>query len=107
MTIHNINGLPGIKHPQTTENSTNNTNTSTPAAATPATNAAAAKDTVNLTSTSAQLREMEKKLATQPVVDSQRVNDIKAQIANGTFKIDPARIADKMIAIEGMITAKK
>lgn len=38
-------------------------------------------------------------LATQPPVDTDRVQRIKQAIANGTFPILPATIADRMLAL--------
>jgi negative regulator of flagellin synthesis FlgM len=38
-------------------------------------------------------------LATQPPVDTERVSRIKQAIANGTFPILPATIADRMLAL--------
>lgn len=73
----------------------------------PAGNAAAASsDTVNITNTASQLQALEKQLASLPVVDVQRVDSIKREISNGTFEINPPRIADKMIQIESAISSK-
>ncbi len=63
-------------------------------------------DSVTLTSTAAQLRNLEKQLASVPVVDAQRVNAVRSEIASGTFVIDPPRVASKMIQIEGMIASR-
>ena len=41
---------------------------------------------------------MEGTLASQPVVDSARVNEIRQAIAEGKFKINPDAIADKLVA---------
>ncbi len=38
-------------------------------------------------------------LAAKPPVDSERVRRIKAAIADGSFPISPARIADRLIAL--------
>ncbi len=66
----------------------------------------AASDTVSITSTASQLQSLEKQLASLPVVDVQRVDAVKREISNGTFEINPPRIADKMIQIESAINSK-
>ncbi len=57
-------------------------------------------DTVSLTGTAQQLRQLEHSLAQQPVVDTQRVEATKRAIDNGSYQIDPSRIASKMIGLE-------
>jgi len=63
-------------------------------------------DSVSLTGTAAQLRSLEQQLASLPVVDVQRVDSVKREISNGTFEIDPPKIADKMIQIETAINQR-
>ncbi|HFE36907.1 MAG TPA: flagellar biosynthesis anti-sigma factor FlgM [Gammaproteobacteria bacterium] len=60
----------------------------------------AAADTVSLTGTASQLRALEQQLASLPVVDVQRVDSVKREISNGSYEINPPRIADKMIQME-------
>lgn len=59
-----------------------------------------ASDKVTFTSTALHLQELEKLVASQPVIDTQRVNEIRNSIENGSFSINPERIADKMISLE-------
>ena len=61
-------------------------------------------DTVSLTGTAQQLRNLEQSLASQPVVDAQRVEATRQSIENGTYQIDPSRIASKMISMERALT---
>lgn len=70
----------------------------------PATNSGS--DTVQLTGTASQLRSLEQQIAALPVVDVQRVDTIKKEIASGTYDIDPPRVADKMIQIESAINQR-
>jgi len=65
-----------------------------------------ATDTVSLTGTASQLRSLEQQLSSLPVVDIQRVDAVKREISNGTFEIDPPKIADKMIQIESAINQR-
>ena len=57
-------------------------------------------DTVTLTQTAQRLHELEGALANEPVVNSQRVEAIKAAIQSGDYQIDPQRVADKLISFE-------
>ncbi len=61
---------------------------------------------VNLTDTAAKLQSLEAQIANQPVVDTQRVESVKKAIANGSFKIDSNRIAEKMADIESLLASK-
>jgi len=63
-------------------------------------------DSVNITNTATQLQQLEAKLATVPVVNIEKVNAIRSQIAQGTFTINPDKVAEKFMEIEGMIHAK-
>ncbi|HQZ03252.1 MAG TPA: flagellar biosynthesis anti-sigma factor FlgM [Thauera sp.] len=67
---------------------------------TPSTNSISASsgDKVQLSSLSASLQKAEAAIAEAPVVDTQRVEEIKAAIANGEFKIDADRIAEGLIS---------
>lgn len=57
-------------------------------------------DRVSVTSEAARLQEIEEQLLAVPEVNSQKVAEIKAQIAAGTFEINPQRIAEKLISFE-------
>ena len=58
------------------------------------------EDKVSVTSEASRLQKIEEQLSTVPAVNSARVAEIRAQIADGSFKIDPATIADKLISFE-------
>ena len=57
-------------------------------------------DRVSVTSEAARLQEIEEQLMAVPEVNAQRVAEIKAQIAAGTFDFNPQRIAEKLISFE-------
>lgn len=52
---------------------------------------------VELSSLGSQLSNIEASLADVPVVDSQRVEEIKTAIAEGRFKVNPELIADRLL----------
>jgi len=60
-------------------------------------------DKVSLTSTAARLKDIERGLADQSPVDTDRVNEMKAALANGDFKVNAESVADKMIAFESAL----
>lgn len=62
-------------------------------------------DRVTLTSMSAQLRELEKRATSANVSNESRISELKQAIADGTYKVDAAKIADKLIKTE-MLFAK-
>jgi len=57
-------------------------------------------DRVSLTDTAARLKELEMGLASQPVVDIQRVQSVQSAINDGSFEVDPDSVAEKMIEFE-------
>jgi negative regulator of flagellin synthesis FlgM len=57
-------------------------------------------DTVSLTGTAAKLRQLEAALSELPVADNERIDSVKRAVANGTYEIDPHRIAAKMLDFE-------
>jgi len=63
-----------------------------------------ASDRVSLTGEARQLRELEASLASQPVVYSQRVAAVRSAVENGSFTIDPQRIAEKLMSFEEALT---
>lgn len=69
-------------------------------------NSSAADRGVSLTDTAAKLQRLEAQIANQPVVDSQKVESVKKAIADGSFKIDSNRIADKMADFESLLSSK-
>ncbi|MEO0574607.1 MAG: flagellar biosynthesis anti-sigma factor FlgM [Pseudomonadota bacterium] len=54
-------------------------------------------DTVALTDSARALERAESKLSSAAVVDTQRVDSVRADIDNGTYKIDDQAIADKIL----------
>lgn len=63
---------------------------------------------VELSSLGAQLAGIEAALGNVPVVDMQRVEEIKLAIAEGRFKVNPEVIADKLLeTVQELIRAQK
>ena len=57
-------------------------------------------DQLQLSNQAAQLQALESQIANLPVVDTQRVQDVQRTLATGSFQIQPAEVADKMLQFE-------
>lgn len=66
----------------------------------------ATNDRVSLTASATLLQDLEKEVAAMPVVDAQRVEAAQLSLATGTYEIDPARTADKLIEFEFALSGK-
>lgn len=60
-------------------------------------------DTVSLTSAASQLSSLYQQLDAVPVVDTQRVEALREAISNGSYEIDPARVAEKFLSFENTL----
>ncbi|MGI3130078.1 flagellar biosynthesis anti-sigma factor FlgM [Halopseudomonas pachastrellae] len=60
-----------------------------------------APSSVNLSAQAQQLQAIEEKLRELPEVDSERVSQLRQAIADGSYKPDSGRIADKLLNLEG------
>lgn len=67
---------------------------------------AAPTDTINLTDTAQRLRELEKSVASLPVVDPQRVDAVKKALADETYQVRPERVAEKLVGFENALSGK-
>jgi negative regulator of flagellin synthesis FlgM len=63
-------------------------------------------DTLSLTGTAALMQKLDAAIAATPVVDMARVNRIQQALANGTYEIDPARVAEKMLSLETALQSR-
>lgn len=66
----------------------------------------ATTDTVSLTDAAARLKSLEKSVASLPVVDTHRVEQIKKTLANGTYNIDDKKVAEKLQKFEQSLNHK-
>ena len=62
--------------------------------------AASERSSVSLSQQAQQLQAIEERLRELPEVDSERVNQIKQAIADGSYQTDSSRIADKLLSFE-------
>lgn len=66
-----------------------------------------ATDQVSLTNTADKLQALESSLAKEPVVDKQRVQEIKNEIESGQFKINTKSIVNNLISLENSLFGKE
>lgn len=52
---------------------------------------------VELSSMSSRMKQMEETIANTPVVDSNKVDEIKQAMSEGRFKVDTGKVADGLI----------
>ena len=60
-------------------------------------------DTVSLSDNAVSLGKLDNTVAATPVVDVQRVEQVKAAIADGSFEADPVKIADRLMQFESLL----
>ena len=63
-------------------------------------------DTVSLSDGAVQLGKLEPTSISAPVVDTQRVEQVKQALADGSYRVDPEKIADKLMQFESMLKPK-
>ncbi|MBF0264503.1 MAG: flagellar biosynthesis anti-sigma factor FlgM [Gammaproteobacteria bacterium] len=63
-------------------------------------------DDVTLTSSAVNLKKLEESIAKLPIVDTKKVEDVQRSIKEGTYQIDPDRIASKLIEMEFALFGK-
>ncbi len=57
-------------------------------------------DQLTLTSSARSLQKAEETIAKTPVVDTAKVESVKQRLSAGTYQIDAARVADKLVQYE-------
>lgn len=66
----------------------------------------AGTDTLSLTGTGALMQKLDAAIAATPEVDMERVNRIRQAIEDGSYEIDPARVAEKLLSFESMLQSR-
>jgi len=64
-------------------------------------------DTISLSDNAVSLGKLNPTIDATPVVDTQRVEQMKKAIADGSFKVDAEKVADKMMKFESILTSNK
>ncbi|KII80490.1 flagellar biosynthesis anti-sigma factor FlgM [Vibrio renipiscarius] len=96
-------GIDNIRAGQTLTTSTRNparSSESTTSSTSTTKTSYAPQDAVSLSSAGKAVGEMHNKMASQPSFDQAKVASIKEAIANGSYSVDPEKLADNMIKFE-------
>jgi len=97
------NGLPALPQPQSNQsghaqqNAASGTATAAPAAA--------GDDSVKLTESARSLQDIAR-AGSGNEVDTKRVEQIRQSLADGSYRIDPGHIADRLVSLESQLTGK-
>lgn len=65
--------------------------------------AARAGDSLRLTGEAAGLQTLQRELSAAPAVDASRVAEVRQALESGSYRIDPARIADRMLEMDRLL----
>ena len=60
-------------------------------------------DTVSISDNAAQLGKLGNTVDSTPVVDTQRVEQVKQAISDGTYEVDATKVADKLMQFESIL----
>jgi flagellar biosynthesis anti-sigma factor FlgM len=62
------------------------------------------KEGIDLTNLASRLRDLTQSVADQPIVDKQLVTEFQKAVNDGTYRVDPPAIADKLASFEALLT---
>lgn len=82
-------------------------NDSNETSATKSKQAPAQQDAVSLSRQGKAVSRLQQDMAASPAYDSAKVAAIKEAIANGSYKVDPEKLADSMIKFENELQGKR
>ncbi len=102
MAINNINGFTngnGVTNKTTNNKATKQEGSSSGTSST----SVGAQDTVKLTAQAQSLSKLEQKITDAPDTDQNKIASIKAAIENGEYKINPDRLAGKLLSQESAL----
>ena len=60
-------------------------------------------DTVSLSDSAVKLGQLDNSAVSAPVIDTQRVEQVKQAIIDGSYEVDPAKVADKLMQFESIL----
>ncbi|ELA8065739.1 flagellar biosynthesis anti-sigma factor FlgM [Vibrio parahaemolyticus] len=102
-------GIDNIRSGQmmsTTSRAPARNDSSATSSATESKKAPAQQDAVSLSQQSKAVSKLQKDMAASPAYDSAKVAEIKEAIANGSYRVDPEKLADNMIKFENELQGK-
>lgn len=103
MPINNVTGFSTAQSQRPVEGSKVDVSRTEPTAQQDETGGSSAVDSVSLTDTAARLQKLENTIAELPVVDTQRVEELRSAISNGEYQTNPTRIAEKLLGLDAAL----
>jgi len=103
-TISN-NGLPKLPQAPTGQGSSSTQGASGTTTSDAAASSTGTNDRVQLTDSARALQEAAR-THTGATMDTKKVEQIRQALANGTYKVDAGRIADRMMSLENQLNGK-
>ncbi|PXV52628.1 anti-sigma-28 factor, FlgM family [Dyella jiangningensis] len=103
-TISN-NGLPKLPQPPSGQGNSATQGPSGTTSSDAASSGAGSTDRVQLTDSARALQEAAR-TNSGATMDTKKVEQIRQSLANGTYKVDAGRIADRMMSLENQINGK-
>ncbi|QNK02599.1 flagellar biosynthesis anti-sigma factor FlgM [Dyella telluris] len=103
-TISN-NGLPKLPQPATGQGSSSTQSPASTTSTDAATGSTGTNDRVQLTDSARALQEAAR-TTSGATMDTKKVEQIRQALANGTYKVDAGRIADRMMSLETQMNGK-
>ncbi|MFL1452979.1 flagellar biosynthesis anti-sigma factor FlgM [Marinobacter sp. GN3S48] len=100
-----FNGIgPGqVNTQRTTADKSGSTQNTQPQAPEQAKSQGARGENVNLSNQAKNLKQLEQKLGDYPEMDDDRIEQIRAALADGSYKIDAEKLAQKMLEMDKSI----
>lgn len=90
-------------NPATTQKNAPQTDKPSDSATTSRQRSDSSEDKVSLTDTATLMQGLQQQVSEAPVVDSEKVEAIRAAIAEGNYPVDSEKLAQKMIDLEGQL----
>ena len=106
MPINNVTGFANTQSQRATEGSKVEVARTEPTADQQETGSTSTTDSVSLTDTAARLQRLATTIAELPVVDTQRVEEIRSSITNGEYDVNPERIAEKILSFDTEVSGE-
>lgn len=101
-----INGISSPKVHGPTDDSKLKQSTEQPQVA-PESDKSSTADTVSLSDSAISLGKIDNSAVAAPVVDTQRVEQVKQAIKDGTYEVDAEKVANKLMQFESILKSDK
>ena len=102
-----INGVNNAQVPLTSDRNAQNVEAREPVDRSAENGPSSVKDTVSFSETAVRLGQLGVAVDDTPVVDTERVEKIKQAVMDGTYNVDPARVAEKLMDFEMALKSDK